>query len=586
MIIIKDISTQLLYEINPPRESGEVTMLCPKCSSTRKKSRVKCFSWNADKRAGHCHHCSADFVENRPLKEHQAKVYRVPEWKNKTELTEKSVKWFEGRMISQATLVGMKIYSDTIRMPQFDKPVEVICFPYFVGGELKNIKSRGPQKSFKIESGAELVFYNFDCIANSAELIIVEGEIDALSFIDAGFSNVVSVPNGASGTDLPYLDNYIERLEKITKFYIATDFDEPGIKLRNELVRRLGSEKCVVVTFEGHKDANELFKNKGGIALRRVLENAEEIPVEGMIGLESRYDDIQLLFKNGLPEGYRIGDDSIDDYIRWQTSRLAIWTGIPSHGKSEMVDYVNIKLALSYGWKTLFFSPENFPLEFHYAKLASKITGKGFKEGKMTVAEFEESYEFILSNFFWMDPYTNATLEDILKRTELYVKRHGVKQLVIDPYNCLEHSLNKGETESIYIGRFLDTLARFSKKHDILIHLVAHPTKMQKDHNSKAYPPPSLYDISGSANFYNKADYGLTVHRDFAKSTTNLHVTKVKFRNLGKTNLDGITLHYNTNNGRYEQFKAAAEYEGTSWLNKDSFYINRPLHSDDDETPF
>lgn len=552
-MIIKDVDTGLLYEIQPTKNHGENAMTCPVCSESRKKKREKCFSWNVDERVGRCNHCQAKFVEYRTnLKERPAKEYAVPEWKNITSLTDKAVKFFEGRLISQDTLKKMQVYSDKVWMPQFKKEMEVMCFPYFVDGQLRNIKTRGPEKSFKMESGAELVFYNIDCVTpDTKELIIVEGEIDALSFIDAGHTNVVSVPNGASVTEMPFLDNYIERLERIQKFYIATDFDEPGLKLRNELIRRLGFEKCAIVTYEGHKDANDLYKSQGGLALHRILENAQDVPVDGVISLESKYDDILAMYRNGLPEGNRIGIQEIDKHIRWQTSRLAIWTGIPSHGKSEMVDYVSLKLNLLYGWRTLFFSPENFPLEFHYAKLASKVTGKDFKDGKMSESEFEEAFDFINANFFWMEPYAEATLESILVRAEHHIRKHGVKQLVIDPFNCLEHQMNRGESESTYIGRFLDTLARFSKKHDILIHIVAHPKKPERGKDGK-YPVPDLYDISGSANFYNKADYGLTMHRDFEENRSYLIVTKVKFRNLGEKCLDGVELQYNEQNGRYE----------------------------------
>lgn len=554
-MIIKDLATGLLYEIQPTKQHGENAMTCPVCSAGRKKTRDRCFSWNADERVGRCNHCEAKFVEYRPdLKSRQEKTYTVPEWKNKTDLTDKAVKWFEGRMISQDALKKLRVYSDTTWMPQFPKQrVEVMCFPYFVDGKLVNIKHRGPSKSFRMEPGAELVFYNLDCVTpDTKTLIVCEGEVDALSFADAGFPNVVSVPNGATANDMPYLDNYIDRFERIQTFYIAADFDEPGLKLRNELIRRLGAEKCRIVTYEGRKDANDLYRSEGGLAIRRIIANAAEVPVDGMISLDSRYDDILTMFRNGLPKGDGIGIPEVDQSIRWQTSRLAIWTGIPSHGKSEMVDYVTLKLTLLNGWKTLFFSPENFPLEFHYAKLASKITGKDFKEGEMTEAEFDQAFDFIHSNFFWMDPYTEANLDSILSRTEQYVKRRGVRQLVIDPFNCLEHHAGKGENESTYIGKFLDRLARFSKKYDILIHLVAHPAKMEKDKKTGTYPPPTLYDISGSANFYNKADYGLTVHRDFSENRTSLIVTKVKFKNLGGTCLDGIELQYNVKNGRYE----------------------------------
>lgn len=567
-MIIVDTKSKLLYEINPPKTSGENYMTCPVCSATRRKKNDKCFCWNADKEIGHCNHCDASFVRYVPLKSRPERAYVVPEWKNITSLTDKAVKYFEGRMISQETLRRMRIYSDAEWMPQFGREVEVMCFPYFVGGQLRNIKYRGPQKSFKMVKDAELVFYNFDCVAEAETLIICEGEFDCLTFVDCGFANCVSVPNGAGAKDLSYLDNYVDAFKHIRLFYIAADFDDPGLQLRNELVRRLGAERCRIVTYEGRKDANELLKAEGGNAIRRIIANAEEVPVEGAEQLSAHYDDIYTMFSLGLPTGERMGIPEIDEAVRFSTSKLAVWTGIPSHGKSEMLDFIVSRLAVSLGWKTLYFSPENYPVELHYAKIASKLIGKQFHSGWMTEEEFDQAYEFISDHFFWMNPYTNTTLEQILDCAHDHVRRYGIKQLVIDPFNCLEHRRKATENGSEYIGRFLDDLSRFARKYDILVHLVAHPAKMEAlGPRNRTYGPPTLYDISGSANFYNKADYGFTVYRNFEEARSYLMVTKVRFRNFGTVCREGIQLQYNLDNGRYESPKNdVRELDNSNWL--------------------
>ena len=93
----------------------------------------------------------------------------------------------------------MKVYSDIEWMPQFGKDIEVICFPFFRNSKLINIKFRGAKKSFKLVSNAELIWYNFDCILEAKELIICEGEIDCLTFIENGFKNVYRYPAGVAG---------------------------------------------------------------------------------------------------------------------------------------------------------------------------------------------------------------------------------------------------------------------------------------------------------------------------------------------------------------------------------------------------
>lgn len=550
-LIIQNVQSKELYEINPVRQ-GENQMMCPECSQSRKKKRDKCLNWNADKGVGQCHHCNASFVvynTANPFGKRSKKEYAIPQWRNITELTDKATMWFTGRMISQETLRAMGVYSDTEWMPQLGSQAEVICFPYLVGGELRNIKYRGPQKSFKMYKDAELVLFNFDCVASAKELIITEGEIDALSFYEVGLKNVVSVPNGAGAKDLTYLDDYIDSMAHIEKFYIAADMDEPGLNLRGELVRRLDPERCKIVSYQGYKDANELLMGKGGLALKEAIKNATDVPLRGVTDLNAYYDDIRAIFENGLPQANGIGIPEIDAIVKWKTGMLAIFTGIPSHGKSEMLDFLSVRLNLLHGWKAAFFSPENMPYHrFHYPKLAAKLAGTYFQKGYINDQDYDQIFDYIEDNFKYIDAGDDYTVETIIATAKSLVSRYGIKILNIDPYNCFEHRQERGETETAYIGRFLDTLSRFAKKYDVLVNLVAHPRKMERQGDT--YQIPTLYDINGSANFYNKADIGIVIHRDFNAGRTDLRVQKVRFKDLGQPGI--VTLQYNCRNGRYQ----------------------------------
>ena len=191
---IKSTITGALYEFTPAGKTAEERYVCPECSTHRKKKTDKCFAWNITNDVGYCHNCNASFYVFKPGEDKQ---YIAPAWKNITDLSDKAVKWFTGRMISQKTLNKMKVYTDHEFMPQLNESCEVICFPFFFQDQLINIKYRGPKKSFKQHSGSELIFYNQDVILKSEAVIIVEGEVDALSFIECGFDNTVSVPAGS-----------------------------------------------------------------------------------------------------------------------------------------------------------------------------------------------------------------------------------------------------------------------------------------------------------------------------------------------------------------------------------------------------
>lgn len=560
MITIVSLITKERYDINATR-GGENYMPCPECSKHRKKQKDKCFSWNNNELVGKCHNCEASFVLYSPFE--KEKEFVAPIWKNNTKLNENAVKWFEGRMISQKVLNEMKIYSDNEYMPQLEKETSVVCFPFFRDGKLVNIKYRTGDKKFKLYKDAELILYNIDAIAKSREVVIVEGEIDCLSYLQVGIDFVVSVPNGA-GTNLTYLDSCIELFEGKDKIYLATDNDSKGITLRDELLRRFGQEKCYIVNFKDCKDANHYLITYGGVALKDTITNAIELPVKGIVNLSSQYDSIYNLFINGMQKGACIDMPEIDKAISWELGRLAIVTGIPSHGKSEWVDFVISKLNIIQNWKVAYFSPENFPTMYHFAKICSKITGKEFKANYISTNEFEETFEYIKDNYFFIYPEEDMSFTSIIEKAKYLVKKRGIKILVIDPYNKIEHLKEKGENETEYISRFLDRLVTFARTYNVLVFLVAHPRKMQKDATGK-HEVPSLYDINGSANFYNKCDYGISIYRMHSENEVHVQVLKVKFKHLG----DGgdIQMKYNYRNGRYEKFENTVDqWDNSNYL--------------------
>jgi twinkle protein len=574
---IQSSNTKQIYSFEPGSK-GEERHLCPECSHNRKKKNDKCLAWDNKGMRGYCHNCNATFFEYRP---HEPKQYVIPEWENKTELTDKAVKYFEGRMISQETLVKMRIFSDIKFMPQFNAKVEVVCFPYFFKDKLINIKYRGPQKSFKMVSGAELIFYNIDCLDKYDEVIIVEGEIDALTFIQAGFENTISVPNGA-GKNLDYLDACINLFEGVRKIYIATDQDTKGIELKTELIRRLGAERCFIVSFKECKDANEYLQKYGSEVLD-VINKAVPVPVKGVIEVKNLFADIRNLYEVGVQSGEVIDEAAIDEYITWETGRLAIVTGVPASGKSEFVDYLVTKLNVKHGWKAAFFTPENYPLKFHYSKLFEKLIGKKFSKGRTSEIEFDMAFEYIQDNFFYILNEEDFTAKSILDSARILVKTRGVKVIVIDPYNKIDHQYTDSETQ--YISRFLDQIIQFAKMNDVLVFLVAHPRKMGKTDGK--IDVPSLYDISGSANFYNKCDYGITVHRkvddqNVMINEVEIYFQMIKFKHLGKQGI--IHLNYDYDSGRFGKNTP----DKSNWLNKEFIQNNLDLYGsiDEEDPPF
>ena len=579
-----------LFDINiPVTAKGNIKIICPACINTHKErnQKNKDLSWNVSDGVGNCKRCNEVFY--RPIVKEIQKIYSKPEWKNTTELNDKVVKYFEGRKISQFVLRNNNLVSSGMEyMPDVGN-VMTTQFNYWKNGELINIKYRTGGKKFKMFKDAELIFYNIDSLKDSGTAIITEGEIDCLSLLEAGFKSVVSVPNGA-GASLDFMDNCIEDFIGIEKIILATDQDEPGLKLRDELARRLGIERCYKVDFSDCKDANEYHIKNGIEKLRLIIDVSEPFPVEGTFSTSDFRDELESIYFNGLPTGEKIGVSKVDELITWQTGRTYTITGIPSHGKSEFVDYILTKLNILNGWKPAYFSPENYPLELHASKIVEKITGKNCKPETLSKSEFDECVNYMDSNFYFIMPEEDFTIDSILSRAGSLVARKGINVLVIDPYNKLEHKLPVGTSETNYISSFYDKLSNFSKRKNVMVILVAHPVKMKKDASGK-FEIPTLYDISGSANFYNKTDFGLTVYRDFQEEIISVIIQKVKFKHMGK---QGTCLFkYNINNGRFEVFDGYnVTWDNVSYFkrqekNEESIPMNLNFYEiDKNEAPF
>lgn len=560
------------------RTGGKVKTYCPQCHNQRRDKRDKSLSVDLDKGLWHCHYCGwsgtltestydpspegkRKWMEQQPWYRQtqirqQKREYKKPQPRPTAPMSTKALAWFKGRGISEETLLAMKVTEGLEWMPQKNGQANTVQFNYYHNGELVNTKFRTGDKCFKLVSGAELLPYNIDAIKGQKECIITEGEMDALSFYECGRHDVISVPNGANA-NLDYLDNYIEEyFEDKETIYIASDTDTKGVLLRDELLRRFGVERCRVLEYgEGCKDANEHLMKFGRESLLQCIASAPEIKVEGVFTVSDFEQSLDALFENGWQKGVTIGHDNFDRLCSFETKRLCIVTGIPGSGKSEFIDEIAERLNMRYGWRFAYFSPENAPLAYHASKLIEKFTGKRFNRQSLTFGEYKQVKEHIEQDFYFIAPTDNYRVDNILEKAKYLVRRRGIKALVIDPYNRLE-SEQGTRNETQYISELLDKLTNFAQRNDILIILMAHPTKQPRNKDG-VIEAPTLYDISGSANFFNKADFGIVVHRNRTENTVEVHVQKVKFRHLGEC---GTALFkYNLNNGRYTPYTNGIE---------------------------
>ncbi|KAJ9673502.1 hypothetical protein PVL29_023204 [Vitis rotundifolia] len=396
----------------------------------------------------------------------------------------------------------------------------IIAFTYRRNGVLVSCKYWDVNKNFWQEEDTEKIFYGVDDIKEASDIIIVEGEIDKLSMEEAGFYNCVSVPDGAPGSvstkvfksdeediKYQYLWNCKEYLEKASRIILATDGDSPGLALAEELARRLGRERCWRVKWpkknevDHFKDANEVLMYLGPDVLKEVIENV--VPGE-----------------------------------------LTIVTGVPNSGKSEWIDALLCNINRSVGWRFALCSMENKVRE-HARKLLEKHIKKPFFDAgygesieRMSIEEFELGKKW-LSETFYLIRCENDSLPNIkwvLDLAKAAVLRHGVRGLVIDPYNELDHQRPANQTETEYVSQMLTIIKRFAQHHSCHVWFVAHPRQLHHWDGG----PPNMYDISGSAHFINKCDNGIVIHRNRNPDTgpvdqVQVCVRKVRNKVIGTT---------------------------------------------------
>jgi len=400
-----------------------------------------------------------------------------------------------------------------------------------------------------MEKGAELIFYNLNALENEKECIICEGEIDCLSFYEAGFYNCVSVPNGANkgSQQLEYLDNCWQYFENMEKIFVAVDADEAGESLKEELCRRLGKDRCLLVTYpEGCKDANEVLVKYGKDEVSNLITKSYSYPLECEATMDMMAATLMDYYKNGYPKGFKSGINGFDELLSFYPGQLTLVTGVPNSGKDEFINAVVAGLAVNHKQKTAIWGYEE-PSTITATKLIEKIYGKAFDfrkdaSNRLNESQFERGLLFVDEYFKLMDvDQMSADIDSILEAADRMVKRYGINNLVISPWNCIEMQMPNGMSETQYTAIALSKILSFIKLRNVHCFLIAHPTKIQKDKTTKKFEVPSLYSISGSAHFFNKTHNGITVYRDFETNVTDVYVQKCKWSWLGKLGFCSFT---------------------------------------------
>tara|TARA_B100001093_G_scaffold282572_1_gene269993 strand:+ start:17 stop:1285 length:1269 start_codon:yes stop_codon:yes gene_type:complete len=381
---------------------------------------------------------------------------------------------------------------------------------------------------------------------NTKQVIFVEGEMDVLSMFEAGYPNAVSLPDGAPKTAKFDPDDKrfqalksAEFLNDADEIILAVDGDEAGQALQLELIHRFGKDRCSTVKWADSndvqtKDANEVLMYHGVDVLKEIIEDRTPFPVEGIYTAEDYRQEVYNIYEGKVQKPVSTGFKNLDLIYKVMPSTFCLVTGVPNHGKSNFIDQVAVNLARNENWKFAIFSPEHSTAN-HIRRLSEKVIGRPFDVGpsvRMSVDELKNAMQFLKDKFYFVESRdTVPSIDWLLSKMKVACLRHGVKGIIIDPYNEIDSSREGNKREDEHIRDLISACKQFCRRHEVAMWMVAHPAKMQRTQEG-IIPAPSLYDVSGSAHWNNMCDVGLVVHRDFDNDETRVITRKIREQGL------------------------------------------------------
>lgn len=538
------------------QRTGHHRRTCPACSPTRRNSKATCLSVtiHPEHMVMQCHHCekrgAVRLVDNEMNKPFLPPPVAKPSPKAvksiDSGLTEAGIKFITDRGISLKTAQVFSLVSSRSYFLNIKRETDAIALPYFVSGKVFGHKVRSiEEKDHVCDKALASLFgiQNVD-LKESEDLIICEGEWDALAYYEADVVNATSVPNGSSsfarsdeGTEretLGFLWDAREVIDKAKRVLISPDNDDVGEKLAEELARRIGKHRCWRIVYPADcKDANDVLLKHGKARLKQCYDEAEAWPLNGLFEADHFFDELDQLFTQGMGECLSTGMSAIDPYFKIAPGMLTVVTGNPNTGKSNWINQVLLNLARSAGVISAVCSFETQPA-IHLAQLAEMLVQKHFFVDRdtigprMTPDELSAVKPFLLKHikFLHQDDGAKATVESIIERIKGAVFRWGVRVCVVDPYSYVQRPKDMA-SETEFVSDMLARIRLTAKLYGVHVMLVAHPAKPAVNADGTTSVPTG-YSISGSAHFFNHPDHGITVHRDRDTNAVEIRVWKTR----------------------------------------------------------
>lgn len=500
------------------------------------------------------------------------RAYRYPHPEGEDGIKDRVYEYLGQRGISKETIDKADVTQDShgnIVFNYYDEN-DVLCMCKYRPSR-KIDKSKGEIKAWcQKDADTMPLLFHMNKINPSLPLVLTEGELDSLAVIESGWSNAVSVPFGAGNTS--WIEHNFEWLEQFDSIIVCSDNDEAGVKMRKEVIPRLGSWRTRYVDIPQTcvdkrtgktvhvKDMNEVLYYAGKDAVMDLIEHAEDPGVPSIVNI-SDIQDVDLDEMDGIATGIRELDAEI---IKLFYGTLTVVSGLPGAGKTSFLSQIACQ-SLEQNKPVWLFSRE-MPSWMEKSWLNYIMAGgnnircfedkNGAKYYKVLPDAKEKIGKYYDKTWFlYRDDFSN-TLDDLLISMEDSVRKYGVKLLILD--NLM--TINIGSNENNDIQKQTDCINRlikFAMKYSVAVVLVAHPRKLQSGADI------GIHDISGSANLTNLAHRTIGLRRidkDKEKSNYDVVLTLIKDRMRGRAGKK-INLYYDVPSRRFYTNESEYRYQ-------------------------
>lgn len=402
----------------------------------------------------------------------------------------------EVRAIPKDVLIAYQIGEDGDR----------IIFPFKLpDGTLALAKARDAvdgAKPIPTAANCEPILFGWQALTGTErEIVLTEGEIDALSFKAYGFA-AMSVPFGGGGKGKQnWIENEYERLEQFERIYLATDMDEPGDQAAAEIASRLGRHRCYRVKLP-RKDCNAcLVDGIGAEVIADAIRDASSLDPDGLKRAGSFSDKVIRLFwpTNDERVGYTVPYSALYGKVLFRPGEVTLWSGATGSGKSQIISD-SVPKWIQEGSRVCIASFEMKP-EWTLKRMVKQAGGVD----RPVEGYIRETLAFLDAGLLLYEKVGKSSVEGLLEIFDYARAKYGCDQFVIDSLMRLGIAADDytGQEQAVF------KLVDWAIANNVHLHLVAHSRKAGRDNGV-----PETEDIKGAMEIGANAFNIITIWRN------------------------------------------------------------------------